>query len=129
MTGGAAVTAVGMGGALAANAFAGEEPRPQAEDRYLLTSETTEGPYYIDADKLRRDVTEDKPGIPLLLRIKVIDNETCRPVRDAAVDIWHCAARVRHVRGHLAVATGMREGARGPSGPGRLPCVGSRVTG
>ncbi|MFI9828230.1 intradiol ring-cleavage dioxygenase [Streptomyces sp. NPDC051913] len=89
--GGATVTAVGVGGAFAVNASAGEE-RVAAEACYKLTSETTEGPYYIDADKIRRDVTEDREGIPLLLALKVIDNETCRPVRDAAVDIWHCDA-------------------------------------
>ncbi|MEV7883865.1 intradiol ring-cleavage dioxygenase [Streptomyces sp. NPDC002817] len=94
--GAGAVAAAGLGGsAYAANARAGEKRRPPAqaaEECYVLTSETTEGPYYIDADKIRRDVTEDRPGIPFLLRIKVIDNETCRPVRNAAVDIWHCDA-------------------------------------
>ncbi|WP_329336930.1 intradiol ring-cleavage dioxygenase [Streptomyces sp. NBC_00663] len=89
--GGATVTAVGVGGAFAVNASAGEE-RVEADACYKLTSETTEGPYYIDADKIRRDVTEDKEGIPLLLALKVIDNETCRPIRNAAVDIWHCDA-------------------------------------
>ena len=50
-----------------------------SETCYKLTSETTEGPYYIDADKLRQDITEDREGIPLTLRLKVIDNETCKP--------------------------------------------------
>ncbi len=94
--GAGAVAAAGLGGsAYAANAGAGEgrrSPAPAAEECYVLTSETTEGPYYIDADKIRRDVTEGRPGVPFLLRIKVIDNETCRPVRNAAVDIWHCDA-------------------------------------
>ncbi|MDX2548404.1 intradiol ring-cleavage dioxygenase [Streptomyces sp. WI04-05B] len=67
-------------------------PSGTPEACYLLTTETTEGPYYIDADKLRQDVTEDEEGIPLTLRLKVIDAETCRPVRNAAVDIWHCSA-------------------------------------
>ena len=89
--GGVTVTAVGVGGAFAADASAGEETAG-ADACYKLTSETTEGPYYIDADKIRRDVTEDREGIPLLLALRVIDNETCRPIRDAAVDIWHCDA-------------------------------------
>ncbi|MFF9034239.1 intradiol ring-cleavage dioxygenase [Streptomyces sp. NPDC014892] len=102
VAGAGAVAAVGLGGAMAANAFAGERrggageasaplPRP-SEECYRLTSEAMEGPYYIDADKIRKDVTEDREGIPLILRLKVIDSETCRPVRDAAVDIWHCDA-------------------------------------
>ncbi|MGY1499385.1 intradiol ring-cleavage dioxygenase [Streptomyces sp. QTS52] len=67
-------------------------PSGTPEACYVLTTETTEGPYYIDVDKLRQDVTEDEEGIPLTLRLKVIDAETCRPVRNAAVDIWHCSA-------------------------------------
>ncbi|WP_405471599.1 intradiol ring-cleavage dioxygenase [Streptomyces canus] len=87
------VAAVGLGAAGAVNAFAQEKSaESEAEACYKLTSETVEGPYYIDADKIRRDVTEDKEGIPLLLDIRVIDSETCRPIRNAAVDIWHCDA-------------------------------------
>ncbi|MFE7766672.1 intradiol ring-cleavage dioxygenase [Streptomyces sp. NPDC057438] len=99
MAGAGAMAAVGVGGAVVAtasagtNGEAGKKPTASAgEECYQLTSETTEGPYYIDADKLRRDITEDKEGIPLTLRLKVIDAETCKPVRNAAVDIWHCDA-------------------------------------
>ncbi|GGQ92091.1 hypothetical protein GCM10010251_03410 [Streptomyces aurantiogriseus] len=102
MAGGAAVAAVGAGGALAMPASADEATEAAgtasasaagtAKTCYKLTSETTEGPYYIDADKLRQDITEDKEGIPLTLQLKVIDSETCKPVADAAVDVWHCDA-------------------------------------
>ncbi|WP_189860121.1 intradiol ring-cleavage dioxygenase [Streptomyces poonensis] len=100
VAGGAAVAAVGVGGGIAATANAGQTKDTatstasagSAETCYKLTSETTEGPYYIDADKLRTDITEDKEGIPLTLRIKVIDSETCKPLRNAAVDVWHCDA-------------------------------------
>ncbi|MFE9606740.1 intradiol ring-cleavage dioxygenase [Streptomyces hokutonensis] len=91
VAGGVAVTAVGVGGTLAANASAAPEDVPQ-DACYTLTSELVEGPYYIDADKIRRDVTEDQEGIPLTLALKVIDADTCRPLRNAAVDIWHCNA-------------------------------------
>ncbi|MGW1722513.1 intradiol ring-cleavage dioxygenase [Streptomyces sp. NPDC002306] len=90
-----AVAAVGLGGAFAVNASAGESGERGTGDGevcYRLTSEAVEGPYYIDADRIRRDITEDREGIPLLLALKVIDSETCRPVPDAAVDIWHCDA-------------------------------------
>ncbi|MEU6194076.1 intradiol ring-cleavage dioxygenase [Streptomyces sp. NPDC047061] len=96
-----AVTAVGVGSAFAAtdgttDAATGTrtEASPSASEGacYTLTSELVEGPYYIDADKLRQDVTEDQAGIPLHLTLKVIDAETCKPLRNAAVDIWHCNA-------------------------------------
>ncbi|WP_369234524.1 intradiol ring-cleavage dioxygenase [Streptomyces sp. R21] len=96
VAGGAAVAAVGVGGGLAMNAFAGETTADTeataSETCYTLTTETTEGPYYIDADKIRQDITEDQEGIPLTLKLKVIDAETCKPVKNAAVDIWHCSA-------------------------------------
>jgi protocatechuate 3,4-dioxygenase beta subunit len=58
----------------------------------VLSPELTEGPYYIDLDLVRRDITEGRPGVRLDLTIKVVDGESCEPTRDAAVDIWHCDA-------------------------------------
>ncbi|MGW2701464.1 intradiol ring-cleavage dioxygenase [Streptomyces sp. NPDC001340] len=111
--GGVAVTAVGVGGAFAAGASAQEEA---AEDTcYTLTSELVEGPYYIDADKIRQDVTEDEEGIPLALTLKVIDAETCKPLRDAAVDIWHCNA-LGIYSGYEAMGSGGGGGGPAPTG-------------
>jgi protocatechuate 3,4-dioxygenase beta subunit len=58
----------------------------------VLTPELTEGPYYIDGEKLRRNITEGKPGAPLTLRLAIVDASTCRPIRGASVDIWHADA-------------------------------------
>ena len=58
----------------------------------VLAPEMTEGPYYVEGDKVRRNITEGKPGVPLALRLGVVDVSTCRPIRGAAVDIWHCDA-------------------------------------
>ena len=58
----------------------------------VLTPEQTEGPYYIEGEKLRRNITEGRPGAALLLRAFVVDASTCRPIRNAAVDIWHADA-------------------------------------
>src|SRR5512132_862806 len=33
-----------------------------------------------------------RPGVPLTLRAFVLDVSTCRPIKGAAVDIWHCDA-------------------------------------
>jgi protocatechuate 3,4-dioxygenase beta subunit len=60
--------------------------------RCVLAPEQTEGPFYLDDQKVRRDVTEGKPGVPLTLRLEVVDASTCRPLRGAAVEIWHCDA-------------------------------------
>jgi protocatechuate 3,4-dioxygenase beta subunit len=59
----------------------------------LLQRETTEGPYYLDLNLVRRNIKGGRPGTPLTLRFKVVDASTCRPIRNAAVEIWHCDAR------------------------------------
>ena len=58
----------------------------------VLTPEQTEGPYYIANEKVRRNITEGRPGTPVTLRLAVVDASTCRPIKGAAVDIWHCDA-------------------------------------
>jgi protocatechuate 3,4-dioxygenase beta subunit len=58
----------------------------------VLTPEQTEGPYYIAGEKVRRNITEGRPGRPLLLRAFVVDASTCKAVKNAAVDIWHADA-------------------------------------
>jgi protocatechuate 3,4-dioxygenase beta subunit len=58
----------------------------------VLAPEMTEGPYYVEGDKVRRNITEGKAGVPLALRLKVVDVSTCKPIRNAAVDVWHCDA-------------------------------------
>jgi protocatechuate 3,4-dioxygenase beta subunit len=58
----------------------------------VLTPEQTEGPYYIANEKVRRNITEGRPGTPLTLRLAVVDARTCKPIKGAAVDIWHCDA-------------------------------------
>jgi protocatechuate 3,4-dioxygenase beta subunit len=58
----------------------------------VLSPEQTEGPFYIDLDRVRRDITEGRPGTPLDLTVEVVEGESCEPIKDAAVDIRHCDA-------------------------------------
>ena len=58
----------------------------------VLSPELTEGPYFIEHAKVRRDITEGLPGAPLALRLRVFDAATCKPIEGAAVDIWHASA-------------------------------------
>jgi protocatechuate 3,4-dioxygenase beta subunit len=57
-----------------------------------LDRELTEGPYYLDRGIQRRNITEGKAGVPLHLRLTVIDARTCEPLENAALEIWHCDA-------------------------------------
>ena len=49
------------------------------------------GPFYLDLDQLRTDITESKAGAGLRVLIQVQD-EACEPLKDLAVDLWHCDA-------------------------------------
>lgn len=58
----------------------------------VLAPEQLEGPFYIDLAQVRQDIVEDRPGVPLTLAVTVVDAGTCEPIRNAAVDVWHCDA-------------------------------------
>ena len=87
-------------GGLAAGAFgwrtdeAGAGPAGVASGAVscVLTPEMTEGPYYVANEAVRRNITEGRPGTPLHLRLSVVDASTCRPIKNAAVDVWHADA-------------------------------------
>ena len=72
------------------------EPAPLPSQSGLVTCvlapEQTEGPYYVDDAAVRRNVTEGKPGVPLTLRLTVVNASSCKPIKGAAVEIWHCDA-------------------------------------
>ncbi|MEQ4723591.1 hypothetical protein [Nonomuraea sp. B19D2] len=86
-----------------------------------LTSTTTQGPYYFDADKIRSDIREDRQGVRLRVAIKVQDSETCKPLGNTVVEIWHCDAAGLY-SGAEAQSTG-GGGGNQPSGnpPGNPP--------
>jgi len=94
---GAAGTAVVLGGGagrvisnLAENPD--EVTAASAAKSCKLTPEVTEGPFYVALDKIRRDISEGRPGVPLTLKLRVIDVRRCAPIHSAAVDVWHCDA-------------------------------------
>lgn len=57
----------------------------------LVTPEVTEGPFYIDPELVRADITEDREGVPMRLQMQVVTAD-CQPVAGARVDVWHCDA-------------------------------------
>ena len=57
-----------------------------------VAPEQTEGPYYIDVDKIRADIREDRQGTPLRVAARVLDADGCTPIKDAIFEIWHCDA-------------------------------------
>ncbi|MFC6646081.1 intradiol ring-cleavage dioxygenase [Granulicella cerasi] len=63
-----------------------------APDVCKLTPEQEVGPYYVADEMLRADIREGKPGIPLTLKLAVLDARSCKPLPHAAIDLWHCDA-------------------------------------
>jgi protocatechuate 3,4-dioxygenase beta subunit len=84
--GGAVATALGLAGLERSHGSGAAPPS------CILTPEQTEGPYYIAGEKLRRNITDGHPGATMLLRASVVDATTCRPIKNAAVDVWHADA-------------------------------------
>jgi protocatechuate 3,4-dioxygenase beta subunit len=77
-------------GSDAASATSGSSPASTAS--CVLTPEMTEGPYYLEHEAVRSDITEGKPGTPLRLDLTVVDADTCRPIPGATVEVWHADA-------------------------------------
>lgn len=84
-----------------------------------LLPEKTEGPFPLDEQFVRRDVTEGYPGHPVRLGMRVVD-ASCNPVPGAAVEIWHTDA----TGDYSAYADG---GGGKDEGPGTTFCRGTQV--
>ena len=86
-----------------------------------LTAEQEVGPFYIESEMVRSRIAEDRKGVPLRLRLVVLDSRTCAPLRDAAIDQWHCDAMGLY-SGFTKTSLGLPpEGQGGPGGPPPLP--------
>ena len=109
---GGAALAVGCGGG-------GSATHADAAATCVLSPQVTEGPYWIDEALKRRDITEDRPGLPLGLVLTVQDATRCEPIEGADVEIWHCDAG--------GVYSGFEDASQGgPPGGGSGPTDGER---
>jgi protocatechuate 3,4-dioxygenase beta subunit len=94
MQAGAATLALGVVRLRWPSTAGAQEAASPTTEVCVLTPELTEGPYYLPLNLVREDITEGKPGVPLRLRLAVVDVASdCAPLADAAVDVWHCDAQ------------------------------------
>jgi protocatechuate 3,4-dioxygenase beta subunit len=114
-------TVLGGLGAVTLQACGSGPRRPAASDvreEELATAATcsvvpteTEGPFPLRAAMatealVRADITEGKTGVPLTLRIRLVDvNNRCKPIAGAWVYVWHCD-RDGQYSGYDGMATG-----------------------
>jgi protocatechuate 3,4-dioxygenase beta subunit len=73
-----------LGGSAAAEAL--------AVSACTLTPEQEEGPFYVALERIRSNIVGGRTGVPLTLRITIVDASTCKPLKGAAVDIWQADA-------------------------------------
>ncbi len=88
---GVAAAAGGTIGAGRSVAAAGAAAALASAASLTLTPEQEEGPFYVAIEKVRRNVKLGQAGVPLDLKIKVVDTAG-RPIKNAACDIWQCNA-------------------------------------
>ena len=112
-----------IAGAAAAGAGAGlyvllrggpDEADSAASPNCVLAPEQTEGPYYIDDHLVRSNITGGKKGVPLELRLQVLNASTCKPIDGATVELWHCDASGNY-SGFSTPGTYLRGGQRSNS--------------
>lgn len=82
-------------GASAAGLVPARAANPEApeEGACLLTPQAIEGPFYLDPKLVRAEIAEGRPGVPLRMRLRVVEAGPCTPLANARVDIWHCDAK------------------------------------
>ena len=88
------LVAAGVGGGLGAGravAASASAAALSSAATLRLTPEQEEGPFYVAIEKIRKDITLGRPGVPLQLAIAVFDTSGV-PVVGAACDIWQCDA-------------------------------------
>ncbi|KAJ4303689.1 hypothetical protein N0V90_002590 [Kalmusia sp. IMI 367209] len=56
----------------------------------VLTPEVTQGPYYVGGEYVRRNIIEDQEGVDTIIDYQVIDVDTCEPVSNVYLEMWHC---------------------------------------
>ncbi|KAK1449025.1 hypothetical protein CMEL01_08340 [Colletotrichum melonis] len=70
----------------------------------VLGRAETIGPYYVEGELIRSNITEDQIGILMHMELQFVDVNTCKPVPALFIDIWG------------ANATGGYSGAESPAG-------------
>lgn len=90
-------TLSGFGGIVAIPVIGCETKGAQdiSDDACEVSPKETRGPFpnKTPAELMRANIVADRQGIALLINLKVQDqSESCSPIPDADIDIWHCDA-------------------------------------
>src|SRR5574341_3291 len=60
----------------------------------ILTPQLTEGPFFVDENLNRSNITGGQPGLPLTININVYNANSmaCSPMSGVHIDVWHTNA-------------------------------------
>jgi protocatechuate 3,4-dioxygenase beta subunit len=92
LLGGTGASLVAAGATRSIVSAASATPTAAVANACTLTPEQEVGPFYVAYDRIREDIIGGASGLPVELRITVINSLTCKVIKGAAVDIWHCDA-------------------------------------
>jgi protocatechuate 3,4-dioxygenase beta subunit len=56
----------------------------------ILSPEGEVGPFWVKGELIRSDVTDDEPGVPVVMDAQFIDVNTCKPIAGLYWDVWNC---------------------------------------
>ncbi|KAK4466277.1 Intradiol ring-cleavage dioxygenase [Cladorrhinum samala] len=63
-----------------------------ANSTCILTPDNIIGPYFVQGEQLRSDITEGHRGVPVHLEMSFVNIQTCKPTPKLLIDIWQCNA-------------------------------------
>ncbi|TVY39386.1 hypothetical protein LSUB1_G004328 [Lachnellula subtilissima] len=58
----------------------------------ILAAEGEVGPFWVEGEYVRSNITETQPGIPVTIDAQFINVNTCEPIPELMWDLWHCNA-------------------------------------
>jgi protocatechuate 3,4-dioxygenase beta subunit len=96
--------------------------------RCTMLKDSFEGPFYFCTNPGIADIARGRSGVPLTVALRVVDKATCRPIRDAVIDIWHCDASGLYSGYDLAVDEATKETRHTPPVTGDRYCRGALRT-
>ncbi|PYH86727.1 aromatic compound dioxygenase [Aspergillus uvarum CBS 121591] len=56
----------------------------------ILSPEGEVGPFWVKGEYIRSDVTDDEPGVSVVMDAQFIDIDTCEPIENLYFDVWNC---------------------------------------
>ncbi|GLI77806.1 hypothetical protein PoHVEF18_006100 [Penicillium ochrochloron] len=61
-----------------------------SEATCILAPDVTQGPYYVSGELIRENIVDEQEGVALYMDIQLIDTNTCDPLPNVYMDLWHC---------------------------------------